>query len=183
MTDTELETTLARRLSDLASYAPGQPSVDPSDIPIVRDEERRTRLPKWAVAVGIAAAVGAVAFTATLVVGNEPGAGDRTGTGSQPPTAHRLTVEASNFHYQQPNYHVPAGITEITLVSHEGSHTLNFLEPELSYVALAVPDGRASARVDLIEGRTYTIFCSIPGHRASGMEATITVGPPKRQAK
>ena len=39
-----------------------------------------------------------------------------------------------------------------------------------------------SGKVELAAG-TYTIYCTIPGHRAAGMEATITVtgeAPPGR---
>ena len=46
---------------------------------------------------------------------------------------------------------------------------------------LAAPGGRTSVKVDFVEGRTYTIFCTLPGHRASGMEVTITVGSPDSQ--
>lgn len=38
----------------------------------------------------------------------------------------------------------------------------------------AVP-GRSSAETIQLEAGVYTIFCSIPGHRAAGMEGTLTV--------
>lgn len=76
------------------------------------------------------------------------------------------------------NFDVPAGITEITLVTADGSHTLAFAEPELSDVLLAAPGGPTSVRVDFVEGHVYTIFDPTPGHRQQGMEATIAVGPP-----
>jgi len=94
------------------------------------------------------------------------------------PAINTLEVLASNFKFQAKDFPVPAGINEIKYVTEEGSHTLVFAEPEFSYVNLSVPGGKDAAKVTLVEGNTYTIFCTIPGHRAAGMEATITAGKP-----
>jgi len=87
-------------------------------------------------------------------------------------------VDASNFHFQADNFDVPAGINEIKYVSKEGSHTLAFDEATQSYVNLQVPGGKDATKVDLVEGQTYTIYCTLPGHRTAGMHATLTVGAP-----
>src|SRR6478609_911892 len=89
-----------------------------------------------------------------------------------------LEVDASNFHFQADNFDVPAGINEIKYVSKEGSHTLAFDEATQSYVLLQVPGGKDDTKVDLVEGQTYTIYCTLPGHRTAGMHATLTVGAP-----
>lgn len=89
-----------------------------------------------------------------------------------------LQVDAFNFHFQADNFDVPAGINEITYVTKEGSHTLAFDTPAQSYVNLSVPGGKDATKVDLVEGQKYTIFCTLPGHRAAGMQATLTVGAP-----
>lgn len=66
-----------------------------------------------------------------------------------------------------------AGVNEIDYVDEGGSHTLVFEEAEFAGFLLAVPDGPTTGKVDLAPGE-YTIFCTVPGHRAAGMEATLT---------
>jgi len=92
------------------------------------------------------------------------------------PAINTLTVSASNFQFQAKNFNVPAGINEIKYVSSEGSHTLAFAEPQFSYINLAAPGGSNTSKALFVEGQTYTIYCTISGHRALGMQATITVG-------
>src|SRR6476469_8477956 len=94
------------------------------------------------------------------------------------PAVNTLEVDASNFHFQADNFDVPAGINEIKYVSKEGSHTLAFDEATQAYGNLSVPGGKDATKVDLVEGQTYTIYCTLPGHRTAGMHATLTVGAP-----
>jgi uncharacterized cupredoxin-like copper-binding protein len=51
-----------------------------------------------------------------------------------------------------------------------------FSEKEFTGFELAVNPAkqRDSGKVELAPG-AYTIYCTVPGHRAAGMEATITV--------
>ena len=62
-------------------------------------------------------------------------------------------------------------------MSLEGSHTLAFDEPQFAYVNLSVPSGKDAAKIEAVDGQKYTIYCTLPGHRAAGMHATLTVGP------
>jgi plastocyanin len=122
--------------------------------------------------------VGIVLLSGSLTLGaaqekKEAGGGEPTG-----PAVNTLTVEAHNFHFQADNFDVPAGINEIKYVSVEGSHTLAFDEPQFSYVSQAVPSGQDVTKIEAVQGQTYTIYCTLPGHRAAGMHATITVGAP-----
>ncbi len=94
------------------------------------------------------------------------------------PSINTLEVDASDFHFQQKNFDVPAGINTIKYVAVEGSHTLAFAEAQFSYINLAAPAGKNVIKATFVEGQKYTIYCTIPGHRTSGMEATITVGKP-----
>lgn len=85
-----------------------------------------------------------------------------------------LAVEAfPSLHFQATSFTVPAGIIKITYRSLGGNHTLAFAEPQYANFLLMAPGGPTSATV-LLKPGTYTIFCTIPGHRAAGMQATLT---------
>ena len=71
----------------------------------------------------------------------------------------------------------PGGILEVNYVDEGASHTLVFEEQEFAGFKLAVPQGPTSGKVEIGEGE-YTIYCDLPGHRAGGMEALLTVTPP-----
>jgi len=75
--------------------------------------------------------------------------------------------------FQSTEFTTKVGINEMKYVDKGGTHTLVFAEPALAGFIISVPP-TSSKKVDLLAG-TYTIFCSIPGHRAAGMEATLTV--------
>lgn len=75
--------------------------------------------------------------------------------------------------FQATEFTTKPGINEMKYVDKGGTHTLVFAEPSLAGFIVNVPP-TSSKKVDLKAG-TYTIFCSIPGHRAAGMEATLTV--------
>ncbi len=86
-----------------------------------------------------------------------------------------LEVDASNFKFQKAVFEAPAGINEIKYVPIEGSHTLAFRDVEFSYVNLVVPGPKNITKVTFVEGKTYTIYCTLPGHEADGMVATIKI--------
>jgi FtsX extracellular domain len=85
-----------------------------------------------------------------------------------------LTITAlPSLSYQAKEFTVPAGIIEIDLTSAGGTHTLVFDNPKFLGFELAVPEGPVRGKIELKAG-TYTIYCSIPGHREAGEQATIT---------
>jgi FtsX extracellular domain len=85
-----------------------------------------------------------------------------------------LTITAlPTLSYQATEYTVPAGIIEIDLSSAGGTHTLVFDDPRFRGFELAVPQGPVRGKIELKPG-TYVIYCSIPGHREAGEQATIT---------
>jgi plastocyanin len=69
-------------------------------------------------------------------------------------------------------YTVPAGIVSIHYISDGGSHTLAIDDPKYTSFLLQVPPA-ANGKV-LLKPGTYTIYCTIAGHRAAGMHATLT---------
>jgi plastocyanin len=93
-----------------------------------------------------------------------------------PPVA-TLDVQAlpSNT-FQAADFTVPAGIIQVNYIQVGGTHTLVFSNPEFSGFQLAVPGGPETGKVELQPGN-YTIYCTIPGHRAAGMQANVTVTP------
>jgi plastocyanin len=100
----------------------------------------------------------------------------------QPTGAPIATLEVDalpSLSFQSKDFTVPAGIVQINYVNLGGTHTLVFDNPKLSGFQLSVPHGQASGKVKLDPG-TYTIYCTIPGHRQAGEQATITVTPQSR---
>jgi plastocyanin len=95
---------------------------------------------------------------------------------SGPPVA-ALEVQAlpSNT-FQATQFSVPAGIIQVNYVQVGGTHTLVFDNPQFTGFQLAVPQGPKAGKVELTPG-DYTIYCTIPGHRAAGMQATVTATP------
>ncbi len=73
----------------------------------------------------------------------------------------------------------PAGLVSMTLVN-EGQtfHNLEIIgldgESMPGFVLEADPGQEATGEIELAPG-TYTLFCSVPGHREAGMESTLTV--------
>ncbi len=89
------------------------------------------------------------------------------------PAKGTLQIQAlPTLKFNATQYTVPAGIVAIHYASLGGSHTLAIDNPKYASFLLQVPPA-ANAKVLLPKG-TYTVYCTIPGHRAAGMQATIT---------
>ncbi|MEO6468612.1 MAG: plastocyanin/azurin family copper-binding protein [Acidimicrobiia bacterium] len=121
---------------------------------------------------GVAAVV---LLSGSIVLGSAESKEEKS---AEPPGAadSKLEIDASNFKFQSANIDAQAGIVELDYKSIEGSHTLAFDEPQFSYILLAAPAGKSTTKAEFVEGQKYTIYCTLPGHRSSGMQATITVG-------
>jgi hypothetical protein len=179
--DLELETRLREQLPRLAEYATVAEEPSPSLASVratpVRAPRRGKRIAAAVAVVAAVIVVGVVVVDALRTPDHlRPVApiGEPTG-----PAVHSLTIAAINFHFEAMHYDVPAGITELHLVSDEGVHTLIFDQPQFAYVHLAAPGGPTSVKVDFVEGHTYGIFDPLPGHQRAGEVATISVGPPE----
>jgi plastocyanin len=96
------------------------------------------------------------------------------------PTHVEVTAEDSEaFRFVLSRPTVPAGKVIIEFVNHgQDEHNLNAVEPTEGSVAGSLPNTASNAHlsltVDLHPG-SYTLFCSLPGHAAKGMKATLTV--------
>jgi plastocyanin len=118
--------------------------------------------------------------------GTSPGA-----TGSTPPATEAPAAPAGPAHVQVTaedtgafrfilsRASVPAGPVAIEFVNHgQDEHNLNVKPGEESLVG-SLPNTAPGAHPSLptldLHAGTYTLFCSLPGHEAKGMKATLTV--------
>lgn len=86
-------------------------------------------------------------------------------------------TEAFHFALSRPN--VPAGKVIIEFVNHgQDEHNLNAVEPADGSIAGSIPDTVPNAHPSLtlyLRPGSYVLFCSLPGHEAKGMKATLVV--------
>jgi hypothetical protein len=131
--------------------------------------------------VGMCGVMVVVLLSGSLVLGasesHEEGGGGGFVEPAGPAVA-TLEVDAlPSLKFQSSAFTTPAGVNLIKYIDKGGTHTLVF-ENAFPGFELKVPTGVNQLKVDLPEGEKYTIFCTIPGHREAGMEASLTVGPP-----
>jgi plastocyanin len=129
--------------------------------------------------IGVAGVAVLVMLSGSLVLGASLPKSEATAGYVQPagPAINTLEIDAlPELSFQAKSFNVPAGVNLIKYIDKGGTHTLVFDGNEVPGFELQVPIGLSSAKVDLQQGKTYTVFCTIPGHRQAGMEATIVVG-------
>lgn len=93
-----------------------------------------------------------------------------------PPVA-ELEFEAENFSFGPDEVTAPPGILEITVTSTEGGHDF-VIEGQPGFILDVPGTGKTDTGKIKLKPGTYTFYCSLPGHRAKGMEGTLTVGKP-----
>lgn len=124
------------------------------------------------------------AGTETAGTGNSPAAADQAAGGSPPPAdqavqgASTVKLEAYDIGWTQKEITVPAGGTiQMTNVG-VTEHNFAIDGYKNDEVLVDLPAGGDPVDwpvpADLAPG-TYTYYCEIPGHRAAGMEGTLTV--------
>jgi len=105
------------------------------------------------------------------------GGGDSGGTAYVEPkgsATEQLAIDAKNFSFTPDKLTAKPGIAKITLTSSGGLHDFVF-DGAYAGFQLEVGTGDSDAKkIDLAKG-TYTFYCSFSGHRAAGMEGTLTV--------
>jgi plastocyanin len=87
--------------------------------------------------------------------------------------------DTTGFHFVLSRPTVPAGKVIIEFVNHgQDEHNLNALEPTAGSIVGSLPNTAPSAHprltVNLRHG-SYVLFCSLAGHEAKGMKATLVV--------
>ena len=99
----------------------------------------------------------------------------------EPPTEGpvRVQVIAKEYSFTLSRAEVPAGKVIVEFVNAgEDSHNLHFQEPAETTEAGAFPTSSPGFHGDLtlnLHPGSYTLFCSLPGHEAKGMKATLVV--------
>jgi uncharacterized cupredoxin-like copper-binding protein len=90
-----------------------------------------------------------------------------------------VQVTAREYYFTLSRAEVPAGKVIVEFVDGgEDPHNLNLLEPAEGSEAGSFPTSAPGSHTDIelnLHPGTYTLFCSLPGHEAKGMEATLTV--------
>ena len=123
---------------------------------------------------------GALLFAAAMTAGVTAcgGGGDDGGKAyvePKGPSTETLSFEAKNFSFTPDKVTADPGIATIKLTAEQGIHDFVF---DGAYPGFQLEadggGGSQSKKIDLKSGK-YTFYCSITGHRAQGMEGTLTV--------
>jgi uncharacterized cupredoxin-like copper-binding protein len=124
------------------------------------------------------------AFLAVLVTGGACGgsgggsAGGSAGGSSSAAPAGSTKVTLSEFKFDPSSIDVKAGKVTFFLVNSGGAgHDMVISDSGgkvLAKSALVQPQNSAELTVNDLPAGTYTIYCDLPGHRASGMQGTLT---------
>jgi plastocyanin len=108
------------------------------------------------------------------------GGGSSSGGGSYVPPKGKVvdavTVTSGNLYYKPKAVATKAGNVRITLVNAEtGSHNL-VIEGIPRFELQVNGKGSKDTNVVALEAGDYVFYCTLPGHRAAGMQGEIAVG-------
>jgi plastocyanin len=117
----------------------------------------------------------AVVAASLVVAGCGGDGGGDGGDGGDSGSATGVTVVATEFAFDPPDLSVAADTAVQITVDNQGVVEHDLTVDELDLEIYAAPGESVTETVTLAAG-TYEMYCSIPGHRASGMEGTLTVG-------
>lgn len=123
---------------------------------------------RWA---WLAALLAALALTLAACGGGDGDGGDGDGGGDGGTT---LSVQGKEFEFIPNTLSAPAD-TEVTVeLENTGTIEHDFTIDEANMKVL-VPATETGTGTFSLSAGTYTFYCSVPGHRESGMEGTLTV--------
>jgi uncharacterized cupredoxin-like copper-binding protein len=117
-------------------------------------------------AATLALAAAATAGCSSLLAGMQEGDAD--------PASADVTIVAEDVAFVDPPTELPAGDL-VLAIDNQGSavHDVTIDGPGVIASAFG---GRKNAGEVTLEPGTYTIYCSVNGHRQAGMEFDVTVG-------
>lgn len=91
------------------------------------------------------------------------------------PSTETISIEAGNYYFKPDKITASPGIATIALTAKNGIHDFVFDDAYSGFHLEADGGGGTDKeKIDLVPGK-YTFYCSITGHRAQGMEGTLTV--------
>jgi plastocyanin len=124
---------------------------------------------------------GALLFAVAMIVGFTACGGDDHHDSAayvepKGPSTETISVEAGNYYFKPDKITAEPGIATIKLTAENGIHDFVFDDDAYPGFHLEADGagGSQSKKVDLKAGK-YTFYCTITGHRAQGMEGTLTV--------
>jgi nitrite reductase (NO-forming) len=172
--------------SGLHAYAPAEgdaagaagPAAPPRDVPWSEPSENPAAITNTV--AGIFAAFGLIAtLLLGLLLGSRfrPGGFGAAGDGGPAgPVSAEVTVDATEFKFTPAEYKLAGPGTLTVNLANKGAVEHDFSIECVKGKAYARAGGQGSGTFELAEKGTYTVFCSIPGHKEAGMVATLLVG-------
>lgn len=115
-------------------------------------------------------------LAAVLVFGreHEAKAAEKVGNLGQGSTPHTIQVKETEYRIQLPALPELKGGTFTFVVRNDGKLAHDLVVAG-RHTPLIQPGGEATLKVPLTTG-TYTLYCNVPGHRALGMVAKLSIG-------
>jgi plastocyanin len=133
------------------------------------------RVSRRAVALAVAGLFLAGVFVAGCGGGDDDSGAKAYEEPSQP-AQETLKIESGNFFFKPDTPTVHEGVVNLALDNTNGNHTLVFDDGKEPGFQLEVSGGGSTdaKKIELEPGK-YVFYCDILGHRAQGMEGTLTV--------
>ena len=122
---------------------------------------------------GVLAAVAAAALLVGGCGGGGQGAGPTTSMGSSPAAGVVLGLTGTEYAFVPPTAKAAAGKTTIRFTN-KGTMEHDFVIDVL-HVKLAAKPGKTAETTVTLKPGAYPFYCSIPGHRQSGMQGKLVV--------
>ena len=127
---------------------------------------------------GRAAAVAALLAAGLLLAacgGGGDGDHDEAYVEPQGPASETISIEAKNFSFTPDDILAEPGIAKLELVGEGGLHDLVFDNGAYPGFHVEVQGSETDSKKINLERGKFTFYCTLPGHRANGMEGTLRV--------